>query len=82
MRTIDFHYDLPPERIAQTPVEPRHNSRLLVLRRGQEALEDAIFKDIGNYLNPGDLLVINQTRVIPHGSLRISPAAAKWNCYC
>lgn len=65
MKTSDFDYDLPSERIAQTPIEPRHNSRLLVLRRGSNDLEHAIFKDIRRYLRPGDLLVINQTRVIP-----------------
>lgn len=65
MRTSDFDYHLPLEYIAQTPIEPRHNSRLLVMRRGSAVLEDSIFHQIGNFLNPGDLLVINQTRVIP-----------------
>ena len=65
MKTSDFDYHLPPERIAQTPVEPRHASRLMVLRRDQSSPEDSRFELIGNYLNPGDLLVINQTRVIP-----------------
>lgn len=65
MHTSDFNYHLPPERIAQTPVEPRHNSRLMILKRGHQDIEDSIFKNLGNYLTPGDLLVINQTRVIP-----------------
>lgn len=65
MQTSDFDYYLPPERIAQTPVEPRHNSRLMILRRGHQEIEDSIFKNLGSYLTPGDLLVINQTRVIP-----------------
>jgi len=65
MKTSDFVYDLPPESIAQTPIEPRDASRLLVLHRETGALEHAIFRDIGKYLNPGDLLVINRTRVIP-----------------
>lgn len=65
MKTNDFDYHLPPERIAQTPVEPRHASRLLVLDRSTKALEHARFWDVQNYLRPGDLLVINQTRVIP-----------------
>ena len=65
MRTSDFDYYLPPDRIAQTPVEPRHSSRLLVLRRGQVGLEHTRFWQLDDYLNPGDLLVINQTRVIP-----------------
>ncbi len=65
MRTSDFDYFLPPERIAQTPVEPRHSSRLLVLRRGQAGLEHTQFWHLDDYLQAGDLLVINQTRVIP-----------------
>ena len=65
MQTSDFDYHLPPERIAQTPVEPRHASRLLVLQRATGQLEHRTFWDIGDYLRPGDLLVVNQTRVIP-----------------
>ena len=65
MRTDDFDYYLPPERIAQTPVEPRHASRLLVLKRASNQLEHSTFWDLPGYLRPGDLLVINQTRVLP-----------------
>ncbi len=65
MKTLDFDYHLPAERIAQTPVEPRHNSRLLVLRRDAPELEHTTFWHISDYLRPGDLLVVNQTRVIP-----------------
>ena len=65
MKTSDFNYHLPPECIAQTPVEPRDSSRLMVLHRDQETIEDAVFKDVGKYLKAGDLLVVNQTRVIP-----------------
>ncbi len=70
MKTSDFDYHLPEERIAQTPVEPRHASRLLVLDRQKDArehpfLEHTTFWNIADYLRPGDLLVINQTRVIP-----------------
>ncbi|NMB88007.1 MAG: tRNA preQ1(34) S-adenosylmethionine ribosyltransferase-isomerase QueA [Chloroflexi bacterium] len=65
MKTSDFDYNLPPERIAQTPVEPRHAARLLVLRRDQAGLEHTTFWHIGEYLRPGDLLVVNETRVIP-----------------
>jgi len=65
MRTSDFDYSLPPEFIAQTPIEPRDSSSLLVLRRDTGKLEHAIFYSIGKYLNPGDLLVLNRTRVIP-----------------
>ena len=65
MKTSDFDYDLPPGFIAQTPLEPRDSSRLLVLNRNHAALEHAVFRDLGKYLNSGDLLVLNQTRVIP-----------------
>ena len=65
MKTSDFDYVLPPERIAQTPVEPRHAARLLVIDRQRDTLAHATFWQIGEYLRPGDLLVINQTRVIP-----------------
>ena len=65
MKTSDFDYDLPSHFIAQTPVEPRDASRLLVLHRGTGILEHRTFRDIGKFLNPGDLLVLNQTRVIP-----------------
>lgn len=65
MKTSDFDYLLPPERIAQTPVEPRHSSRLLVLDRSKPELEHTTFWNITDYLRPGDLLVVNRTRVIP-----------------
>lgn len=65
MKTADFDYHLPEDRIAQTPVEPRHDSRLLVLDRQKDNLEHISFWNISQYLRPGDLLVINQTRVIP-----------------
>jgi S-adenosylmethionine:tRNA ribosyltransferase-isomerase len=65
MKTSDFDYDLPLKFIAQIPVEPRDSSRLLVLNRANGKLEHRHFREIGQYLHPGDLLVINQTRVIP-----------------
>ena len=58
-------YDLPEERIAQTPVEPRDHSRLMVLHRDTDQIEHRRFYDVIDYLNPGDVLVINETRVIP-----------------
>ncbi|MBN2258125.1 MAG: tRNA preQ1(34) S-adenosylmethionine ribosyltransferase-isomerase QueA [Anaerolineaceae bacterium] len=64
MKTTDFDYALPPERIAQTPVEPRHSSRLLVVDRALDRLAHRSFWEIGDYLKSGDLLVLNQTRVI------------------
>ena len=65
MKTHDFYYDLPKERIAQTPVEPRDHSRLLVMDRFTGAMEHRHFYDIVDYLRPGDLLVINDSRVLP-----------------
>jgi S-adenosylmethionine:tRNA ribosyltransferase-isomerase len=65
LKTADFDYDLPPERIAQTPVEPRDSSRLLVLDRQSGSITHKVFHEIGAYLRPGDVLVANQTRVIP-----------------
>jgi S-adenosylmethionine:tRNA ribosyltransferase-isomerase len=65
MKTSDFDYNLPESSIAQTPAEPRDSSRLLVLHRDTGELEHRIFRHVGNYLRAGDLLVLNQTRVIP-----------------
>ena len=65
MNTKDFYYDLPEERIAQTPVEPRDSSRLLVYDRTKDEIKHKIFRDIGEFLKKGDLLVINTTKVYP-----------------
>lgn len=65
MKLSDFMYDLPEARIAQTPVEPRDHSRLMILHRDTHEIEHRHFYDIIDYLNPGDALVINETRVIP-----------------
>ena len=65
MKTSDFDYHLPESSIAQTPLEPRDSSRLLVLHRNTGELEYKIFRDVKEYLKEGDLLVLNQTRVIP-----------------
>ena len=65
MRTSDFDYELPEELIAQTPMEPRDHSRLMVVHRKTGTLEHRRFDDITEYLNPEDALVINETRVIP-----------------
>jgi len=65
MKTSDFNYTLPEISIAQVPLEPRDSSRLLVLDRESGKVEHKIFNQIGDYLNSGDLLVLNQTRVIP-----------------
>ncbi|MEO6294871.1 MAG: tRNA preQ1(34) S-adenosylmethionine ribosyltransferase-isomerase QueA [Candidatus Limnocylindria bacterium] len=65
MRVDDFDYDLPTEAIAQTPAEPRDSSRLLVLDRSSGRREHAHFHEIGEWLQAGDLLVVNDSRVIP-----------------
>jgi len=64
MKTSDFYYDLPQELIAQTPAEPRDSSRLLVLSPAGE-IGHRVFRDITDYLRPGDVLVVNDTRVLP-----------------
>ena len=71
MKTSDFDYHLPVELIAQTPVEPRDSSRLMILRRTDGSLEHRRFFDIIDFLNPGDVLVLNDSRVIP---------ARLWGC--
>lgn len=60
-----YFYDLPEELIAQTPIEPRDMSRLLVYNRKTDKIEDKIFRDITDYLHKGDVLVVNNTRVLP-----------------
>ncbi len=65
MRMSDFDYALPPELIAQTPIEPRDASRLLVVQRATGTLTHRHFRNIGEYLRPGDLLIANHSRVIP-----------------
>lgn len=65
MKTSDFYYDLPQELIAQDPLEDRSASRLMVLDKKTGKIQHHIFKEIVNYLNPGDCLVINDTKVIP-----------------
>ena len=60
-----YFYDLPEELIAQTPIEPRDASRLLVYNRKTDKIEDKIFRDITDYLHKGDVLVVNNTRVLP-----------------
>ena len=65
MKTSDFDYYLPKELIAQTPLQKRDSSRLLVYDRATKQIEHKVFSDIIDYLNPGDALVLNETRVIP-----------------
>ena len=65
MKTSDFDYDLPEELIAQEPAANRDQCRMLVMDRVTGALEDRIFRDIKEYLRPGDLIIANETRVLP-----------------
>ena len=65
LKKSDFYYDLPEGLIAQTPAEPRDSSRLLVYNRATDAVEHKIFRDIKNCLRAGDVLVINNTKVLP-----------------
>lgn len=65
MKTSDFDYDLPEELIAQTPIEPRDHSRLLVYDRLSKKVEHKHFYDVADYLKAGDVLVVNETKVIP-----------------
>ena len=65
MKVSEFNYELPEELIAQTPIEKRDESRLMVLDRSKQTIEHKTFKDIIDYLEPGDCLVRNNTKVIP-----------------
>ena len=65
MKVSEFNYDLPEELIAQTPLEKRDESRLMILNKKNQTIENHIFKEIIDYLEPGDCLVRNNTKVIP-----------------
>ena len=65
MRTADFDFDLPPALIAQTPAPQRDESRLLVFHRGSGQIAHRQFRDLLEYLRPGDVLALNNSRVIP-----------------
>src|SRR5437867_9217257 len=65
MKLSDFDYSLPPNLITQHPVEPRDAARLLVVDRSTGRLEHRVFRDLPEYLQPADVMVVNNTRVIP-----------------
>jgi S-adenosylmethionine:tRNA ribosyltransferase-isomerase len=69
LRTADFDYDLPTGHIAQSPADPRDSCRLLVLDRTSGQIDHRVFSDLVEYVRPGDLVVVNETRVMP-GRLR------------
>jgi len=77
VKTTDFDYELPAEYIAQTPLEPRDASKLLVLSRDDSSISHSVFHDIGDYLQAGDLLVVNKTRVIPARIYARKPTGGK-----
>src|SRR5262249_5781650 len=79
MHITEFDYDLPPHRIAQEPSPQRDASRLLVVRRRDASLAHHVFRDLPELLNPGDLLVLNDTRVLPARLLgRRARTGGKW----
>lgn len=65
MKVSEFNYELPKELIAQHPYEKRDEARLMVLDRKSKTIEHKVFKDVIDYLKPGDCLVINNTKVLP-----------------
>ena len=65
MKTSDFFYRLPPESIAQHPADPRDSARMMALRRSDDTITHDIFRNIGEYLKPGDCLILNDTKVLP-----------------
>lgn len=79
MKPFPFVYDLPPELIAQQPCEPRDHARLFVSRRADRSLRHFHFYDLSDLLNPGDLLVLNDTRVVPARLLGLrARTGGKW----
>lgn len=77
MKTEDFNYNLPESSIAQTPIEPRDHSRLMVWNQQEKSLFHKKFYEIGEFIQPGDLLVINKTRVIPARIFAKKPSGGK-----
>jgi len=77
LKTNDFDYDLAQEYIAQIPIEPRHNSRLMVVNRKNDRVEHRLFHQVGDYLSQGDVLVINRSRVIPARLFANKPSGGK-----
>ena len=83
MDVKDFYFDLPQELIAQDPLEDRSASRLLVLNKTTGAVTHRHFRDIKEYLKPGDCLVINDTKVIPARLFGVKKdTGAKIGCFC
>ena len=84
MKRSDFYYDLPDSLIAQTPLEPRDSSRLMKIVRSTGRIEHTVFHNILDYLHPGDLLIVNDSRVIParlYGIKEGTGAAIEFCCW-
>ena len=77
MKVSDFNYELPEELIAQTPYDKRDEARLMVLNRENETIENKVFRDVIDYLEPGDCLVINNTKVLPARLYGVKDTGAK-----
>ena len=79
----DFWYDLPKELIAQEPADPRDAARLMVLSQKDDSIQHRIFRDLPEYLEPGDLLVVNNSKVLPARIVASSnPPAQSVSCCC
>ena len=77
MKVSEFNYELPEELIAQTPYDKRDEARLMVLNRENETIENKVFRDVIDYLEPGDCLVINNTKVLPARLYGVKDTGAK-----
>jgi S-adenosylmethionine:tRNA ribosyltransferase-isomerase len=78
----EFDYELPPDRIAQRPLEDRLASRLMVVDRSADAIYHRMFTDLIDYIDTGDVLVLNDTRVMPDCWEPRSPREPGSNCFC
>ena len=79
----DFWYDLPKELIAQEPADPRDSARLMVLSQKDDSIQHRIFRDLPEYLEPGDLLVVNNSKVLPARIVGVKqPTGAVCCCFC
>ena len=82
MLVSDFDYYLPPELIAQDPIEPRDASRLLIVDRKSGSIRHSIFRELGKELQPGDMLVLNDTKVLPARVYAYKESGARIECCC
>ena len=80
----DFWYDLPKELIAQEPADPRDSARLMVLSQKDDSIQHRIFRDLPEYLEPGDLLVVNNSKVLPARIVGVKqpPVLCVSCCFC